>query len=176
MRLCGFSGLFLSLIPVTFFILLSAASVQAEPAGVSMEELDIDEFFPLYDSVNFQKQQLVIRENGNGKICYVKRPFGYLASSEASTVNLSIISTSIDRVSRSEAYIRGEIKNLDDKVIDTLVITFNLFNANGDQIGNAYASIDYLGPKKTWKFTTDLIDRSDFQFERYASIYAGVFT
>jgi hypothetical protein len=131
---------------------------------------------PIYDAVQYQSQACVEKEGINdGMELYLKRPYGYVRSTADSQANLSIVKTYIERYSKSKSVIRGEIKNLDDKTIDLVVITFNLYNADGDQIGNAYASIDYLSPKTTWKFTTDPIERSDFQFERYGSIYIGVF-
>lgn len=131
---------------------------------------------PILDAVQYRAQATVEKEDvSDGMTLYLKRPYGYLQSSRESSANLSIIKTSIERYSKSRAVIKGEIKNLDSKTLDLVVVTFNLFNADGYQIGNAYASIDYLAPKTTWKFMTDPIERSDFQFEKYASIYTGVF-
>jgi hypothetical protein len=131
---------------------------------------------PIFDAVQYQTQTSVEKEDITpGMTMYVQRPYGYIKSTQSSLVNLSIIKTEIERISKSTAVIKGEIKNLDEKTIDLIVITFNLYNADGDQIGNAYTSIDYLAPKSTWKFVTDPIERSDFQFEQYGSIYAGVF-
>lgn len=136
---------------------------------------DTGNSFPLYDSVQYQIQDTIQKEETEGRRLFISRPFGYLECTEDNQVNLSIRKTYIDRVARDKAYIKGEIRNLDDKTIDIIVITFNLFNADGDQIGNAYATIDYLEPKKTWKFTTDPITRSDFKFERYGSVFTGVY-
>lgn len=136
---------------------------------------DVGNTFPIYDSVHYKIQNTIQKEDSGGRTCYVSRPFGYVESTEDTQVNLSIKKTYIDRVSRDKAYIRGEIKNLDDKTIDIIVITFNLYNADGKQIGNAYASIDYLEPKGEWIFSTEPIIQSDFKFERYGSIYTGIF-
>ncbi|MDD1723874.1 MAG: FxLYD domain-containing protein, partial [Methanospirillum sp.] len=103
------------------------------------------------------KNTIVRKEEPMGRTFYVKRPFGYVECTEVGEATLSIIKTYVDRVSRDKAYIRGEIKNLDDKTIDVIILTFNLFNADGDQIGNAYVSLDYFGPKKTWEFSTEPI-------------------
>jgi hypothetical protein len=131
---------------------------------------------PVMDGTQYQSQSVAPQEDPDaGTTLYLKRPFGYIQSTKASHANLSILKTSIERQSKSTSVIKGEIKNLDDKVIDLIVLTFNLYNADGAQIGNAYASIDYLSPKATWKFMTDPIERSDLQFEKYGSIYIGVF-
>lgn len=132
--------------------------------------------FPVYDSVNYRVQETIPGERTDGRKFFVSRPFGYLECMEDTHANISVKKTYVDRVSRDKAYIRGEIKNLDDKTIDVIVLTFNLYNADGDQIGNAYATVDYLEPKKTWKFSTDPINRPDFKFERYGSIFVGVYS
>lgn len=160
-----------------FIILLLSPVLSADMMPISSLEIVPKDSVPVFDAVQYQGQSSVNTEDikGSGMSLYLKRPYGYIQSSKESHANLSIVKTTIDWYSKSSAVIRGEIKNLDDKTIDVVVVTFNLYNANGDQIGNAYASIDYLSPKTTWKFTTDPIDRPDFQFERYGSIYIGVF-
>jgi len=157
-------------------ILLLSSVIPAEIIPDSSSQMISDDIVPIYDAVQYQTQASVQKEQVDDSMTlYLKRPYGYIRSSADSGANLSIIKTYIERYSKSKAVIKGEIKNLDDKTIDLVVITFNLYNADGDQIGNAYASIDYLSPKTTWKFVTEPIERSDFQFERYGSIYIGVF-
>lgn len=165
--------IFTSILGFFSILILACSCLVVSDQVFSIE--DIENTFPLYDTVNFKVQDTILKDGSNGRTCYISRPFGYIESSEDSQVNLSIKKTYIDRVSRDKAYIRGEIKNLDDKTIDIIIITFNLFNADGKQIGNAYASIDYLEPKTEWVFSTEPIAGSDFKFERYGSIYAGVF-
>ena len=160
------------LFTLIFLIIVSPVSVFSDQV-ITIE--DYGNSVPVYDSVNYQVQSTIEKEDSHGRKIFVSRPFGYLECTEDSMVNLSIKKTYIDRISRDKAYIKGEIRNLDDKTIDIIVLTFNLFNADGDQIGNAYATIDYLEPKKTWKFSTDVIDRSDFKFERYGSIFTGYY-
>ena len=80
-------------------------------------------------------------------------PFGYLECTEDSQVNLSIRKTYIDRVARDKAYIKGEIRNLDDKTIAIILITFNLSYADGDQIATPMPTIDYLLSKNSVEST-----------------------
>jgi len=166
-------ALFSALLSLLFLTIFSPVCVFSDQV-ITIE--DVGGTLPVYDAVNYQVQSAIQKEDANGRTIFVSRPFGYLECTHDSQVNLSIKKTYIDRVSRDKAYIKGEIRNLDDKTIDLIVITFNLFNADGDQIGNAYASIDYLEPKKTWKYSTDAILRSDFKFERYGSVFTGVYT
>lgn len=163
---CFIIALFLILMYIGTSTVVSDQVFSIEDAGKS---------FPIYDSVNYRIQNTIEKEDSGGRTCYISRPYGYVETSEDTQVNLSIRKTYIDRVSQDKAYIKGEIKNLDDKTIDVIIITFNLFNADGKQIGNAYASIDYLEPKGEWIFSTEPITRTDFKFERYGSIYTGIF-
>ena len=156
------------------FSLLILITVPVSPADQVFTTEDSEYKNPVTDTVLFPADKSLDNVIENRK-CYVTRPFGFMECMENDQVNLTIVKTYIDRVSKDKAYIRGEIRNQDDKTIDLIVITFNLFNANGEQIGNAYASIDYLEPKRTWKFSTEPILGSEFRFERYGSIFTGVF-
>ena len=157
-----------------FILFLSGAS--SADSTVSMPSGIEDTGISLLDSVNHEtRYDTPVEDVNGGMTIFVKRPYGYIQSTKESNANLSIVKTSIERHSDSKSVIKGEVKNLDDKVIDIIVLTFNLYNADGTQIGNAYASVDYLSPKATWKFETDPIERTDLQFEKYASIYIGVF-
>ena len=159
-----------------FAILLFSAALSADIIPNTLYPTVSDDVVPIYDAVQYKSQASVEKEMvDDGMTLFLKRPYGYVKSTSNSEANLSIVKTYIERYSDSKSVIKGEIKNLEDKTLDLVVITFNLYNADGDQIGNAYATIDYLSPKTTWKFTTDPIERSDFQFERYGSIYIGVF-
>ena len=156
------------------FILLILLTVPVSPADQVFTTENSGYKNPVSDTVLFPSEKSLDKVIEKRK-CYVSRPFGYMECMENDQVNLTIVRTYIDRVSKDKAYIRGEIRNQDDKTIDLIVITFNLFNANGEQIGNAYASIDYLEPKRTWKFSTEPILGSEFRFERFGSIFTGVF-
>jgi hypothetical protein len=170
------SPMILSITAICGIVILLFSTVAADNIPLPSIGVPPQNSVPIFDAAQYQTQTSVEKEDViPGMTMYVQRPYGYIKSTQASQVKLSIIKTDIERISKSTSVIKGEIKNLDEKTIDLIVITFNLYNADGDQIGNAYASIDYLAPKSTWKFVTDPIDRSDFQFEQYGSIYVGVF-
>jgi len=166
----------LSIATICCIAILLLSAVTADLIPIPSFGIPPQNTVPVYDAVQYQTQTTVEKEDVTpGVTLYIQRPYGYIQSTQANYANLSIVKTEIERYSKSKAVIKGELKNLDDKTIDLIVITFNLYNADGDQIGNAYASVDYLAPKSTWKFFTEPIERSDFQFERYGSIYVGVF-
>lgn len=169
-------GFFLTAVLCCLGVLLFSSALSAEIIPNPLARTSTGDVVPIYDAVQYQSQESVEKEMiENGMTLYLKRPYGYVQTTADTGANLSIVKTEILRYSESRAVIKGEIKNLEDRMIDLIVITFNLYNADGDQIGNAYASIDYLSPKATWKFVTDPIERSDFQFERYGSIFVGAF-
>ncbi len=43
-------------------------------------------------------------------------------------------------------------------------MTFNLYDANGNHIGNVYTKTDYLGGGKVWKFRTNSFKLNNYQF------------
>lgn len=49
-------------------------------------------------------------------------------------------------------YIEGEIKNNTNKNYSYVQVTFNLYDANGSQLGTAVDNINNLEPNATWKY------------------------
>lgn len=49
-------------------------------------------------------------------------------------------------------YIEGEIKNNTDKSYSYVQVTFNLYDANGAQLGTAVDNINNLEANATWKY------------------------
>nr|DAF60461.1 MAG TPA: zinc-ribbon domain protein [Myoviridae sp. ctLq07]DAY69517.1 MAG TPA: zinc-ribbon domain protein [Caudoviricetes sp.] len=49
-------------------------------------------------------------------------------------------------------YIEGEIKNNTNKTYSYVQVTFNLYDANGAQLGTAVDNINNLEPNSTWKY------------------------
>jgi len=100
----------------------------------------------------------------------IERPYGYLVTKNYNDMNLALHSSDLDRSGPDGAVIRGTIRNTNAEEIAFSMIVFNLFDASGNQIGNAYASIDFLAPRTNWKFVTDPIPLSNLQFYRVAHI------
>ena len=51
-------------------------------------------------------------------------------------------------------------------------MTFALFDSNGNLIGNAYARLEHFGAGKTWRFESDPVPGTNFQYFEIASIMA----
>jgi hypothetical protein len=79
--------------------------------------------------------------------------------------------TTIDEQGRQ--VISGKIKNTGAQRIDHIVVTFNLYNRNGEVIGNTYARLDYLLPGKVWRFQSDPITVAGFSSFEIADIFTG---
>lgn len=52
----------------------------------------------------------------------------------------------------SSYYIEGSIKNNTDKEYSYVQVTFNLYDADGVQVGTAMDNINHLDANGTWKF------------------------
>lgn len=103
----------------------------------------------------------------------VQRPYGYISTKRYDDVNLSLHSSALDKSEPEGTVIRGIVHNRNLEEIGVVVIVFNLFDANGNQIGNAYASVDFLSPRTNWRFVTDPISNPDLQFYRFAYFFTG---
>ena len=103
----------------------------------------------------------------------VQRPYGYILTKRYNDVDLSLHSSALDTSGVEGAVIRGTVHNKNLEEIGVVVIVFNLFDANGNQIGNAYASVDFLSPRTNWRFVTDPILHPDLQFYRFAYFFTG---
>lgn len=104
---------------------------------------------------------------------YVKTPYGYLLTSPTTGVRFSIIEIKDDVDATGQRVITGKLKNDENYRIDYVSINFNLYNSNGNLIGNTYASVHSLGPGKTWKFTTNPFTYRDYQYYEMAGIFTA---
>jgi len=103
---------------------------------------------------------------------YVKKPFGYLWFEDRISPPVTIIEVKAETDNSGQKYIAGRIRNEGTERIGHLTVVYNLYDANGNVLGNACASIDYLGAGKTWKFSTDPFEQGDYQFFELAEIFA----
>jgi len=103
----------------------------------------------------------------------VQRPYGYISTTQYNDVDLSLHSSALYKSEPEGTVIRGIVHNRNPKEIGVVVIVFNLFDASGNQIGNAYSSVDFLSPRTNWSFVTDPILHSDLQFYRFAHFFTG---
>ena len=103
----------------------------------------------------------------------VQRPYGYISTKEYNAADLSLLSSGLFKSEPEGTVIRGIVHNRNQEEIGVVVLVFNLFDASGNQIGNAYASIDFLSPRTNWRFVTDPIFHPELQFYRFAYFFTG---
>jgi hypothetical protein len=105
---------------------------------------------------------------------YIRRPYGYVAYESTTSQPVSVQDTGQIGIDPSgHQVITGKIKNVGAGRINSLVITINLYNANGEVIGNTYASVDYLAPGAVWKFRSTPFDYPDYQYHQISEIFTG---
>ncbi len=120
--------------------------------------------------------EVLVREVPVGTKCLVKRPYGYVETYPDEHHNLSVITSALVKDDDGAAIVTGRIRNLDGERIDLIVLTFTLFDSAGNQVTNAYATLDYLEPKGTWSFMTEPVERKDVAFYRFASVFTGSYS
>lgn len=95
---------------------------------------------------------------------YVKTPYGYLLTTPRTGVRLAIIEIKEEVDASGQEYLTGKIRNEENFRINHITLNFNLFNSNGNLIGNAYASVNSLDPGKVWMFTTNSFPSKDYHY------------
>lgn len=90
------------------------------------------------------------------------------ASQSEKKENLVLVSSEMNYDGYSTTYIEGTIENKSDKEYSYAQVTFNLFDAEGNQLGTAVANINNLQPNASWKYkaiglTTQKVERFELQ-------------
>ena len=102
---------------------------------------------------------------------YIQRPWGYAAAERDPSHTLSVLESRIESDDEGGQYITGRLKNDQNTRIEYAVVTFNLYDANANHIGNVYAKTDYLGGGKVWIFHTNSFKLKNYQFFEVADIF-----
>ncbi|MCU0631886.1 MAG: FxLYD domain-containing protein [Methanolinea sp.] len=104
---------------------------------------------------------------------FVKTPYGYLLTSPTTGIRLSIVEIKDEVDATGQRFISGKIKNDENFRINHITVNFNLYNPNGNLIGNAHASVNSLGPGKVWKFSTNSFSYKDYNYYEMAGIFTA---
>jgi hypothetical protein len=105
---------------------------------------------------------------------YIQRPYGYtLYTSDLAQVVSIQDSGQPATDDQGRQVISGKIKNTGTQRIDHIVVTFALYNRNGEVIGNTYARLDYFVPGKVWKFQSDPITVAGFSSFEITDVFTG---
>lgn len=73
-------------------------------------------------------------------------------SNNSTKEKFTLVSDERTTDSLGTTYIKGEIKNNTDKSYSYVQVTFNLYDADGAQLGTAVDNINNLEPNATWKY------------------------
>lgn len=103
----------------------------------------------------------------------VATPYGYVLTRPAPRTRISIIEVREEMVGDGQKILAGKIKNDEPATIGHITVQFNLYNANGQLVGNTYASVNSLAPQKTWKFATQPFPARDFHHYELAEIFTA---
>jgi hypothetical protein len=104
---------------------------------------------------------------------YVKRPFGYVQYVYNPAHMVTLQESHVETDTSGARTIVGTIKNTGSERVDLVVVTANLYNANGNVIGSTNAEVSYFEPDKIWKFRTESFTMSDFAYHQIAEIFTG---
>jgi hypothetical protein len=103
---------------------------------------------------------------------YIAYSYGYVPYTIPSNNKLTFIDASGTKDASGMVIITGMIKNEGPVSLNYLQVTFILFDSNGNVLDNAHASIEYLPPGKTWRFTTEPVKADDYQHFELARVIA----
>ena len=90
------------------------------------------------------------------------------ADTQGASSEYEISGEALDNSNEYYAVITGTFTNNSDEELSTISITYNLYDENGTQIGNAYASASNVAPGSSWAFeATSSVEPSEVaSFER----------
>lgn len=101
---------------------------------------------------------------------YVERSYGYVPITGPPENSLTYIEAAGTRDASGMVTISGRIRNDGPETLNFLHVTYTLFDANGNIIGNAHASVEYIASGKTWKFSTEPVRAPDYQYFELARV------
>jgi hypothetical protein len=128
---------------------------------------------PVYQSVPQGVQTNAPQEIPILPSAYVRRPYGYKQFSVSGTHAVIPVESHVETDQSGTKVIVGRVKNEGSATIDLVVVTLNLYDANGYLIGNRYMSADFLKPGRTFKYTTSPITEPGFVNFEVGDIFSG---
>lgn len=79
-------------------------------------------------------------------------PNGEIKTSTQATEKFTLVSDEMSTDGFGTTYIQGTITNNTNKTYSYVQVTFNLYDADGAQLGTAMDNINNLEPNGTWKY------------------------
>jgi hypothetical protein len=128
---------------------------------------------PMYQSIPQAAQTNAPQNIPSLPSAYIRRPYGYQQYSVSGTYLITPVESHVETDQSGNQVIVGRVKNEGSTTVDLVVVTLNLYDANGFLIGNRYASADFLKPGRTFKYTTSPITETGFVNFEVADIFSG---
>ncbi len=101
---------------------------------------------------------------------YIERSYGYTLYISPPDFRLTYIEATATKDSSGMVTISGKIKNEGPGNLNYLQLIYTLFDSNGNVLGNAHASVEYLSAGKTWKFATEPVKADQYQYFELARV------
>jgi hypothetical protein len=101
---------------------------------------------------------------------YIERSYGYVPITTPPENKLTYIEATATKDASDMVTISGKIRNDGPGTLNFLHVTYTLLDANGNILGNAYASVEYIPAGKTWRFTTGPVRAQGYQYFEMARI------
>lgn len=103
---------------------------------------------------------------------YIERSYGYVPYSPPPEYRLTMIESNSKRDASGDVIIYGRVKNEGPGSLAYLHMTFNLFDSNGNLVGNAYVKVEHFESGKIWWFESDPVSVPNYQYFEISSILA----
>jgi hypothetical protein len=101
---------------------------------------------------------------------YIERSYGYVPITEPPENSLTYIDSTGTKDASGMVTITGRIRNDGPGTLNFLQVTYTLFDASGNILVNAHASVEYIPAGKTWKFTTEPVRAPGYQYFELARV------
>ena len=101
---------------------------------------------------------------------YIERSYGYVPYTTPPDHRLTYIDASGTKDASGMVTITGRIKNEGPGSLNYLHVTYTLFDANGNVLTNAHASVEYLDSGKIWRFMTEPVRADNYQYFELARV------
>jgi hypothetical protein len=95
---------------------------------------------------------------------YVMRSFGLVPYETPPDYRITYIDSVARRDSLGDVFIEGRLKNEGPANLRYLHLTYHLFDASGNVLGNVEAEIEYLPSGMTWHYSTTSLRTDAYQY------------
>jgi hypothetical protein len=103
---------------------------------------------------------------------YIMRSFGLVPYETPPDYRITYIDSVARQDSQGAVFIEGRLKNEGPANLRYLHVTYHLFDASGNVLGNVEAEIEYLPSGMTWHYSTTSLRTDAYQYYGVAGVVA----